>query len=123
MIEPLDNLPTGVIGFEAVGTVHSSDYEQVLIPAVDAATACGEIRFVYLLGDRFEGYSAGAAWEDAMLGIDHLRGWKRTALVSDADWVGHLVHTFGWMFPGRVRAFPTAELADAIAWAASDAAD
>ena len=67
------------------------------------------------------GYSAGATWEDAMTGIEHVRAWKRTALVSDADWVHHVVRALGWMIPGTVRDFPTAELTDAIAWAASDA--
>lgn len=123
MIEPLRDLPDGVIGFEAVGIVHSEDYEQVLMPAVQSAAAGGGVRLVYLFGDRFEGYSGGAAWEDAMLGIDNLRHWKRTALVSDADWVGHLVHTLGWMMPGKLRRFPAAALADAIAWAASDTDD
>lgn len=120
MLEPLDNMPDRVIGFEAVGTVHARDYEQVLALAVRAAAATGEVRLVLLFGDRFEGYSGGAAWEDAMLGIDHLGHWKRTALVSDAAWVSHLVHSLGWMVPGQIRAFAQAELDDAVEWASPE---
>lgn len=121
MIEVLHDMPEGVLGFEAVGEVHSSDYETVLEPALaSAAGQPGGLRLVYLLGDRFDGYSAGAMWEDTKLGLGHGRKWERVALVSDHDWVGHMVKAFGWMMPGSVRHFPTTALADAAAWAAAD---
>lgn len=119
MLEPLTDLPDGVIGFEAVGTIHGADYDTTLRPAIDAATE-GGIRLVYILGPRFEGYSSGASWDDLKLGVEHLRSWKRTALVTDVDWVRHLAATFGWMIPGRFRHFTLAERAEAIVWAAAD---
>jgi hypothetical protein len=122
MLEPLDDLPDGVIGFEAVGEVSAGDYEDVLAPAIDAATADGRVRLVYVLGDRFDGYTAGAALQDTQLGIEHLREWDRLALVSDREWVVHLASLFGWMVPGDIRHFPLTDLRDAIDWAA-DAAD
>lgn len=120
MLQRLDDLPEGVIGFEAVGEIHSDDYLDVLRPAIDAAAATGEIRLVYVLGDRFEGYSAGASWQDAKLGIDHVKAWDRTALVSDLDWVNHLASLFGWMVPGHFKHFNLADLTEAIRWVASD---
>jgi hypothetical protein len=119
MLEPLPALPNGVIGFEAVGEVHARDYEDVLRPAVDAAAAAGEIRLVYVLGDRFEGYSAGAGWQDARLGAAHHKAWKRMALVSDVDWISHLASLFGWMIPGDFKLFALSDLSEAIAWAAA----
>ena len=83
MIEPLENLPEGVIGFRAVGVVEPDDYKNVLDPAVDAASAGGApVRLVYVLGDRFEGYSSGASWQDSKLAFEHHKRWKRMALVS-----------------------------------------
>jgi hypothetical protein len=120
MLHPLDDLPPGVIGFEAVGEVEADDYERVLDPAVDAAANDGRIRLVYVLGDRFTGYSAGAAWQDTRLGLTHLKAWDRLALVSDLDWVEHLVGLFGWMVPGDVKLFGLNELPRAIDWAAGD---
>jgi hypothetical protein len=120
MLQPLDELPPGVIGFEAVGEVEADDYERVLDPAVDAAANDGRIRLVYVLGDRFTGYSAGAAWQDTRLGLTHLKAWDRLALVSDLDWVEHLVGLFGWMVPGDVKLFGLNELPRAIDWAAGD---
>jgi hypothetical protein len=120
MLQPLDELPPGVIGFEAVGEVEADDYERVLDPAVDAAAGDGRIRLVYVLGHRFTGYSAGAAWQDTRLGLTHLKAWDRLALVSDLDWVEHLVGLFGWMVPGDVKLFGLNELPRAIDWAAGD---
>jgi len=118
MIEPLPDLPPGVLGFEAVGEVHGDDYRTVLRPSLDEAAAAGQIPLVYVLGDRFDGYSAGASWQDAKLAFDHVKAWHRTALVSDADWAKHVAAAFGWMVPGEFAHFSVADLDEAIAWAA-----
>ena len=85
-----------------------------------SAAAAGRIRLVYVLGDRFDGYSAGAAWQDTKLGFEHLRAWDRIAVVSDLAWAEHLVSLFGWMVPGDVRSFALAERQQAIEWAAGE---
>ncbi len=118
MLEVLAGLPDGVVGFEAVGTIHSADYEQTLIPALDAID--GPLRLVYVLGERFEGYSAGAALQDAKLGLDRHGTWHRAAIVSDADWIRHVAGALGWMIPGEFEVFPLDRRDDAIAWVASD---
>jgi hypothetical protein len=118
MLEPIEALPDGVIGFEAVGQIQASDYVDVLLPAIDRAARDGKVRLVYVLGDRFDGYSAGAAWEDAKLGFEHMRSLARTALVSDVGWVHHFASMFGWMVPGDFKRFPVSDLAQAKAWAA-----
>ena len=117
MLEPIAGLPDDVVGMEAVGEVTADDYQDVLIPAVEAALADHDrIRLMYVLGDRFDGYTAHAAWEDAKLGLQHVRGWERLACVTDVDWIRHGVNAFGWMIPGEVRVFATADRADAEAW-------
>lgn len=121
MLEPLPDTPDGSLGFEAVGQVVSDDYRDVLVPAVDAALAeHGRVRLIYLLGDRFEGYSGGAAWEDSKLGLEHFSKWERCAVVTDVSWMEHVVKAFGWMMPGTFRVFPTAALDDAKSWIAAD---
>ncbi len=120
MIEPLADLPDGVIGFEAVGEVHADDYTGVLIPAVDAAAAAGGVRLVYVLGERFTGYSVGAGFEDARLGLGHLHAWKRAAVVTDHHAFADMIKAFAWMMPGQLKVFPLAERAAATAWVAQD---
>lgn len=119
MIELLEDLPDAVLGFEAIGEVEADDYENVLVPAVEAALEDNDkIRLLYLLGDRFEGYSAGAAWEDTKVGFEHIRNWERLAVVTDADSIRHGVKAFGWMIPAEVRVFATADRDQAEAWIA-----
>ncbi len=117
MIEPLPGLPEGVIGFRAVGKIEASDYTKVLIPAVEQAAAVGGVRLV-LVYPKFEGISGGAAWQDMKLGLEHLKEWKKTALVTDIEWISHATSMFAWLTPGDVRVFPVAELDAAIAWTA-----
>ncbi len=120
MIRVLEGLPEHVLGVEASGTVTDDDYEKVLIPAVrEKLDAVGKFRFIYVLGDEFDSWTFGAMWEDAKLGVGDLKAWEKMAVVSDKDWVKHMVKAFGWLIPGEVRVFELAELDDAKAWAAA----
>lgn len=122
MIERLEDMPAGTIGFRFVGEIGRSDYDDVLISALDEAFEAGEVRCLCQLGPGFEGYEAGAVWEDvkagARFGVGHHSAWKRTALVTDVEWVGHLAALFGWLAPGEMKLFPLAELERAKAWVA-----
>lgn len=117
MIQLLTDLPEGIVGIEAVGHVEADDYANVVEPAVRAALERSDkVRLLYVLGEGFEGYSAGASWEDAKLGIGHWSAWEKVAIVTDRDWIRDAVKAFGWMFPGEVRVFPTAERSEAVVW-------
>lgn len=117
MVERIRNLPENVLGFTAKGVVTASDYESAIVPAVEAMFASHEkIRFLYHLGEEFVRFEAGAMWDDAKLGLKHLTGWERTALVSDIEWIGTAVRVFGLAIPGKVRVFPNRDLSEAIRW-------
>jgi SpoIIAA-like len=118
VIRELEDMPAGVIGFEASGTLKAEDYRDVVVPALERASASGEVRFVIVI-PQFDGMSGGALWEDLKVGIDNLRAWKRIALVTDIEWMKHVTRLFGWMTPGELRQFPLARRADAIAWVAA----
>jgi hypothetical protein len=117
MIQELSDLPEGVIGFEASGRIRAEDYRDVVLPALERAAATGEVRFVIVMRD-FDGMSGGAVWQDLKVGIEHLRAWKRIALVTDITWMRDLTSLFGWMTPGETRTFRLAELDEATEWAA-----
>jgi hypothetical protein len=122
MLTLIPDLPPAVVGVEASGKVTAQDYEQVLVPAVEAAHAAtpeGKVRLLYVLGHELPDYSAGAAWEDAKLGLGRLREWERIAVVGDTGWVRHAIHGLGWVLPGDVKAFATADLDAARAWVTS----
>ena len=119
MITAIAGMPAGTIGFEARGTVTSEDYENVLVPAVTTAMEAGPVRLLYVLGDDFESYSAGAMWSDTRLWAGHMRGWERIAVATDIDWVEHAVKAFGWMMPGQVKVFDEDQVEVAKRWLAS----
>ena len=116
MIRALEGMPTGVVGLEAVGRVTDEDYEQVLVPTIGAALEHGDLRLLYVLGREFDSYSAGAVWADTKLFAGHTSGWRRVAIVSDADWLENSVKAFGWLMPGKVRVFETDDMDDALEW-------
>ena len=118
MVKELSGLPPGVIGFEATGKLRAEDYRDVVLPALERASAAGEVRFVVVIPE-FGGMSGGALWQDLKVGIEHLRAWKRIALVTDIEWMEQMTSLFGWMTPGEVRHFPLAQRDEAIAWAAA----
>ena len=120
MIRVLENLPDAVLGVEASGKVTDDDYEQVLVPALQEhlETHSG-LRVVYVLGEGFEGWTAGAMWDDARLGIRHRDAWVKIAVVADNEWIRRTITAFGWMVPGDIRLFSLAERDAAIAWAAA----
>jgi hypothetical protein len=117
MLEKIADLPQGVIGFEASGKLTAEDYRDVLLPAVEEAAGRGEVRIVIVM-PAFHGLSGGAVWQDLKMGIEHWRGWKRIALVTDVEWMRHGTEWFAWMIPGEVKHFPMSDRAAAVEWAA-----
>ena len=92
MIRLLDDMPPGVLGIEAVDDVEKEDYENVIVPALDAALAeHDKVRLVYVLGPEFDDYEGEAVWEDLKLGVRHPASFERVAIVTDARWVGPAV--------------------------------
>jgi hypothetical protein len=117
MIERIPDLPDNVLGFTAKGKVTADDYEAVIIPAVEALFERQQkVRFLYHLGNGFEGFEPGAMWDDAKLGLRHLAGWERVALVSDVEWLRTAVQVFAFAISGQVRVFSNRELAEAARW-------
>jgi len=120
MIKVIEDMPPGTIGLEAIGKVTDEDYERVLVPAVTAALERKDVRLLYVLGDEFDSYSAGAVWADTKLWAGHLTSWQKVAIVSDADWLEKAVKAFGWLMPGEVKVFDDDDLDDAKEWLARD---
>jgi len=119
MLEELGGLPPGVIGCEVLGKLETEDYRDTLPPALEQAAAKGEVRIVIVI-PKFDGFSAGALWQDVTMGVDHWRAWKRIALVTDVEWMIHGTQWFGWMTPGEVKHFPLAQRDAAIEWTAAE---
>jgi hypothetical protein len=117
MIEQLPTLPAGVLGFRMRGLVTAADYENVMVPDIEAAFALNRtLRIVVHVGDDFTGFAPGAMWDDVKLGFRHLSGWERAALVTDVGWLRVMSSMFGFAMPAHFKLFSNAELDDALRW-------
>lgn len=119
MIETMEQLPEGILGFRVSGQITESDYTGVLKPALDAVIQRGDEVRIVIEFPEWSGMTGGAVWEDLKLGIERFTKWKRIALVTDVDWMRHATNLFGWMTPGDVKTFKVTERDAAIAWAAA----
>lgn len=121
MLHLMNDLPGNVLGVTAEGEVTGSDYENVLIPAIeDKLKANGKIRFLYHLGSGFTGFSMAAMADDAKIGMKHFSSWDKIALVSDHHMINGLAMFFGYIMPSEVRIFKNAELDEAKKWIQKD---
>jgi len=117
MIEVMTDLPDRVLGVKASGEVTADDYKTVLVPAIEEKlTQHKKARLLYVLGDEFRGYSSGAAWEDAKIGMKHLTSFERVAVVTEVDWIEKMIKAFGFVIPGEVRVFDDDDLEEARRW-------
>lgn len=115
----MSNLPDNVLGFSAEGEITGTDYETVLIPAMEEKLKANKkINLLYHLGGNFTGFDLDAMLDDAKIGMKHLSSWGRIALVSDHKLVNTFAKFFGYMLSCEVRIFSDAEIEDAKAWVA-----
>ena len=120
MLELMRDLPDNIVGVVATGEVTAADYEAVLIPAVEAAIkAYGRIRVLYHVAPGFTGFTAGAMWDDATMGLSHFGSWEKAAVVTDVEWIRGATQAMGFLMPCPVRTFGDAALADAREWIAA----
>ena len=121
MIEALPDMPEGVTGIRASGRLRGDELRQFK-PAMEQLLRTGEIRIVEVIASDYEGFGPGGLVEDLKLGfgtvLPHHSAFKRIAIVSDKEWVAHILHALAWMMPGDLAVFGLDELERAKQWAA-----
>ena len=117
MLKLMKNLPANVLGVTAEGKITGSDYETVLIPAVEEMLKENKkIRMLYHLGENFTGFDMEAMIDDAKVGMKHLSSWDKVALVSEHHLINTFAKFFGYMLPCEVRIYKNSELEEAKKW-------
>lgn len=120
MIERLSNFPDNVVAIACKGRVTKADYESVLVPAVENALKKHEnVRIYYEITPDFSGFDPGAMFEDFKVGMGHITRWERIALVTDVEWIKHMMQLFSFITPGETKVFPTSQADEARAWIAA----
>jgi len=117
MIVEIGGYPDNVIAVQAEGQVTGDDYSKTLVPAVERTFARHEaVRFLYQIGPDFKRFTTTALWEDAKIGLHHLDGFERIAVVTDVAWIRKLVDGIGGSIPGNTRTFPLDGIEAARSW-------
>jgi hypothetical protein len=126
VVEQLEGMPAGVLGFRASQRIGRDEYRESLLKPIHAALDRGEkLNLVFEFADDFHGLDLGGLWEDVKaagsIGLGKRSSWGRMALVTDKDWIRHGVSGFGWLSPGELKLFEPGELDAAVAWVAGSA--
>ena len=117
MLKIINDLPANVLGISAEGKITGSDYEKVLIPALEAKLKANKkVRMIYQLGSDFTGFEMSAMLDDAKMGLKHLSVWDRIALVSDHETINSFAKFFGYLMTCELRIFKNDELREAKSW-------
>lgn len=121
MIELLEDMPQGVIGIRVSGRLRGDELREIR-PSLQEFLQAGEIRIVEVIAADYQGFGHGGLVEDLKLGLGavlpHHAAFKRIAVVSDKEWVAHVLHALEWMIPGELAVFGLDDLERAKIWAA-----
>jgi hypothetical protein len=117
MIETDGVQPDAYIEFRLSGHVTGHDYDEVLIPALEAAIEkYPRLRMLWLFDHDFEGYQLDAAWDDTKVGLRHWNVFDRVAVASDVAWVRQVIRAAGFVINCPVRLFDVDEADEARRW-------
>ncbi len=116
-ITEIEGFPRDVIALRFSGLITSKDYTESLVPLIDsAAKEHDKLKLLCVLDQYFDGYSAGAMWDDMRFGFSHLTTFSKLALVTDIDWIRKSAKLFGSLMPTEVMVFDVDDLDDAKKW-------
>jgi hypothetical protein len=120
MIEKLADLPTGIDGVRAIGTITPEDYKAVIVPLVEQAIRDRRrLRCLIEVDADFTGMTPAAAWEDVKIGLRALGSFDGCAVVSDRGWVRDATKIAAFLMPCPMRAFAPEDRSKAVEWLAS----
>jgi hypothetical protein len=119
MLQQIEDMPAGTIGFEAIGEVEDDDWERAVEPVLKREMAAGrKLRLLYLLGVQAREVEGDAMGKDVGFRARHATSFERVAVVSDEDWVRPALAALSFMLPGKAKGFRVADLQAAKSWLA-----
>ncbi len=119
MLRRMNDMPSGTIGFEAVGEVDDDDWEDVVEPVLRADIATGgKVRLLYLFGPLADDIEGDAVKADTGFRARRAQDFERVAVVSDESWIKPALRALSFLMPGSARGFSVRDLSAAKTWLA-----
>lgn len=116
-IEFAESVEADLLEVKVSGKLTSADYE-TFVPAVEGMIAeVGKIRILFVMED-FEGWDAGAAWEDTKFAMEHYHDIRKLALIGETSWERWMAIICQPFTTAEIRFFSPDQRAEAIEWLA-----
>jgi hypothetical protein len=117
MIDVRKSARDDLLEIHMTGPVTDSDYENVMVPAIDAAIAQSDhVRLLIVADVGFGDFTFGAMWDDARLGLRAWRGFERIAYVTANTAMARTIRLFSSLMPCPVMVFAPTEEDQARRW-------
>jgi hypothetical protein len=121
VIERIDDMPTGAIGFQVTGELSDADYAEVLAPALREAAGAGDVRLLLAADKGFDLGTLKSRFEelrsDPELDLGHSKDWKRVAIAADANFIYRAAFpALSQVVPVDIKLFGVDDVAEAKAW-------
>jgi hypothetical protein len=117
MIEVMHETKDNTLVVKATESLTSQDYEDIFIPQLkQRIDQFGKVRVVFYLDKSFTGWELGAAWDDAVFGINHRHDFEKVAVVGGKKWVDWATKIGAYFMEGQVATYTSEEFQNAVAW-------
>jgi hypothetical protein len=123
VIERIEDMPAGAIGFQVTGELSDADYGEVLAPALREAAGAGDVRLLLAADKSFDLGTLKARFEelrnDPSLDLGHSKDWKRVAIAAEANFIYRAAFpALSQVVPVDIKLFGVDEVDAAKAWVA-----
>ena len=117
MIEIMPETKGKTLVIKATESLTSQDYVDIFIPQLNQLIdKFGKIRVLVYLAENFTGWELGAAWDDAVFGLQHRHNFEKVAVVSDKKWVEWGTKIGAYFMDGQAASYTPLQFQDAVAW-------
>ncbi|MET3601186.1 STAS/SEC14 domain-containing protein [Martelella mangrovi] len=117
MLEKIEDLPDNIIGFTIHKALSASDYQNVLLPALEEhSTRDDGLRLLLVTATDFAGSDIGTAMGGQPFRRSEPLNFKNIAIVSDNRGFAQAVQMFGMLFHAEVKVFEAEQEEAAVTW-------
>ncbi len=112
----IEDAPAGkIITLVIAGKLEKVDYEKFIPELEKFIEQENKIRLVVELRD-FQGFSAGAMWEDTKFGLKHFNDFEKLAVIGNKAWEKAMTAFAKPFTMAKVRYFDESERDEAMEW-------
>jgi hypothetical protein len=117
VVERIEDMPAGTIGYRATGKFTEDDFDQ-LGPALSEAVAAGPVRLLLVTPPDFGGSEVKQMADHVrdLTGLGHRTDWKRIAIVTDSGWLHRSAPLWTRMVPAETKLFRPDDEPEARTW-------